>query len=347
MAYVEINNVRKSFGSFEALRDVSLKIEQGSFVSLLGPSGCGKTTLLRILAGLEALSAGSISIGGRFVTNIPPEQRNLAMMFQSYALFPHLTVRENVRFPLRVRKRGTRDEQDKKVKNALSLVQLDHLAERWPSQLSGGQQQRVALARAIVSDPDVLLLDEPLSNLDSRLREDMQVELIQLHQRIGVTTIFVTHDQEEALSLSNHVVLMRDGQIEQIGSPNEIYRQPQTKFASSFLGSANLIPVDLHRNAGRVWAHIEGAGRLPVDVDGSADSGTIALRQEECELRGVGGGSEALPGRVETRVFLGSRIRYVVKVGEHRFKCLAPGDSAFVPGDEVEIFVSMPIKVVV
>ncbi|MBF9232633.1 ABC transporter ATP-binding protein [Microvirga alba] len=341
MATLELNQIVKSFGSVDVLHGISLTIESGQFVSLLGPSGCGKTTLLRIIAGLENVTRGGLRIAGRDVTNVPPEDRDIAMMFQSYALLPHMSVRENVRFPLRMRKRGTRSEQDQRVQAALETVQLGHLADRMPRQLSGGQQQRVALARAIVSDPKILLLDEPLSNLDARLREDMQVELIELHRRLGLTTVFVTHDQEEALSLSDTVVLMNAGRIEQVGAPQEIYAAPRTSFASEFIGSANLIPVKVGETATGAQA-ILPSGEIISVAPGSepCQKAHLILRQEDIKLQPVQTAVQnGFRATVETRVFLGARIRYVLRLGDLRIKCLAPGTDIFSPGDPVAVSV--------
>ena len=252
MANVRLENIRKSFGAVEILHGISLDVASGEFVSLLGASGCGKTTLLRIVAGLESVTSGTVEIDGHDVTGLAPEQRDISMMFQSYALLPHLTVFENVRFPLRMRGIGTRDEQQERVQQALETVQLAHLGDRKPRQLSGGQQQRAALARAIVSDPKVLLLDEPLSNLDARLREDMQVELIEIHKRLGLTTLFVTHDQEEALSLSDRIILINQGRIEQQGAPAEIYYRPADAFVAGFIGDTNLLPARLGASGGAI-----------------------------------------------------------------------------------------------
>ncbi|NIX75025.1 ABC transporter ATP-binding protein [Microvirga terricola] len=341
MATLELNQIVKSFGSVDVLHGISLSIESGQFVSLLGPSGCGKTTLLRIIAGLEAVTRGTLRIAGRDVTDVAPENRDIAMMFQSYALLPHMSVRENVRFPLRMRNRGTRKEQDERVQATLETVQLGHLADRMPRQLSGGQQQRVALARAIVSDPKILLLDEPLSNLDARLREDMQVELIELHRRLGLTTVFVTHDQEEALSLSDTVVLMNAGRIEQVGGPQEIYASPRTGFTSEFIGSANLIPVRVEETAAGPRATLPW-GEVIAVAPGSKPShkASLVLRQEDMKLLPsqtiIPNGFRAT---VETRVFLGARIRYVLRLGDMRIKCLAPGTDIFGPGDAVVVSV--------
>ena len=335
MANVRLTNIQKSFAKTQVLHGISLDIVSGEFISLLGSSGCGKTTLLRIVAGLESVTAGGVEIDGRDVTGLPPEKRDIAMMFQSYALLPHLSVAENVRFPLRMRGIGSREEQAEQVKAALETVQLGHLAERKPRQLSGGQQQRVALARAIVSKPKVLLLDEPLSNLDARLREDMQVELIEIHQRLGLTTIFVTHDQEEALSLSDRIVLLNAGRIEQVGTPAEIYGQPATGFASNFIGSANLVPADIIEGPDGPLAKF-GDGQLLALSPSETMRGaaTIALRQEDLTLRADGTGPKA---KVRTRVFLGARNRYVMKLAGHPVRALTANDLEFADGQEVTL----------
>lgn len=335
MSEVVLENIRKSFGRTEILHGLSFTIAPGEFVSLLGPSGCGKTTLLRIVAGLESVSGGSVSIDGQVVTDLPPEKRDISMMFQSYALMPHLSVYDNIRFPLRMRRLGTRSEQHERIEAALEMVQLGHLADRRPNELSGGQQQRVALARAIVNNPKVLLLDEPLSNLDARLRDEMQVELIELHRRLGLTTLFVTHDQEEALSLSDRVILMRDGHIEQDGSPEAIYSAPTSRFASDFLGSSNELQVEVtddHR------IRLLNGTDWPEAAPDSVKSGVwyASLRQEDIRLVEPGSGEDrALDGTVRTHVYLGARNRYVVKVGDLTLSVLADARSAFRTGDQV------------
>lgn len=339
MATLDLTEIVKSFGSTQVLHGISLAIASGQFVSLLGPSGCGKTTLLRIIAGLEGVTRGSVRIDGCDVTSLPPESRDIAMMFQSYALLPHMSVRENVRFPLRMRRRGTRADQNGRVQAALETVQLGHLSDRMPRQLSGGQQQRVALARAIVSDPKILLLDEPLSNLDARLREDMQVELIELHRRLGLTTVFVTHDQEEALSLSDVVVLMNGGRIEQVGDPQTIYASPRTEFASEFLGSANLVPVKVVEGTSGFQAQLPNGETIAVAVDTKPSGEThLVVRQEDLKLLPVGSNmSGDFLATVETRVFLGARIRYVLRIGDLRLKCLAPASDVFAAGERVAV----------
>ncbi|MDQ0393027.1 ABC transporter ATP-binding protein [Labrys monachus] len=334
MANVRLDSIRKSFGPVDIIHGVSLDIASGEFVSLLGASGCGKTTLLRIVAGLESVTSGTVEIDGRPVTPLPPERRDIAMMFQSYALLPHLTVAENVRFPLRMRRIGSRAEQQEKVKAALETVQLGHLAERRPRQLSGGQQQRVALARAIVSRPKVLLLDEPLSNLDARLREDMQVELIEIHRRLGLTTLFVTHDQEEALSLSDRIILLNGGRIEQQGTPADIYARPASAFASSFLGSANLVPATVEERGGRATAVLADGQHLgPLPAGTARGPVTLALRQEDLAV--AAGGSGGLQVRIRTRVYLGARIRYIAELAGTEIRVLTANDTVFSGGDAV------------
>ena len=326
MATVEIETVTKRFGKVAAVDGVSLAIEEGSFVAILGPSGCGKTTLLRLIAGLEAPTAGHIRIGGDDVTRVPPEKRRLGMLFQSYALMPHMTVEKNLRFPLRMQGIADAAEQARRVNDAIALVRLEGLEKRYPAQLSGGQQQRVALARAIIAEPRVLLLDEPLSNLDAQLRKDMQVELIELQRTLKLTTVFVTHDQDEALSLADHVVLMRDGRIEQEGSPRDIYGRPQTAFAAAFIGAANLIDVTVETSDQGWQARWDDvAFAIEAPADGASGSRTLALRQEDLNLvDDPKGWDVALPARLATTVYQGAITRYVVEVGGQRLNVLAP-----------------------
>jgi ABC-type Fe3+/spermidine/putrescine transport system ATPase subunit len=342
LSAVKLDNITKSFGKVPVLHGITLDIVPGEFISLLGASGCGKTTLLRIVAGLESATSGSVHIDGQNVTHLPPEDRDIAMMFQSYALLPHLSVAENVRFPLRMRGIGRREEQVERVKKVLATVQLSHLAERKPRQLSGGQQQRVALARAIVSDPKVLLLDEPLSNLDARLREDMQVELIEIHKRLGLTTVFVTHDQEEALSLSDRIVLLNNGRIEQEGPPAAIYARPATEFASDFLGSANIMPARIEASDEVPVAVLADGQRLQLSKDEPARGEVrLALRQEDIGLSEAGG---SLAAEVRTRVYLGARSRYVVSLAGQSIRVLASNDVSFDAGDRVMLTV-VPDKI--
>lgn len=340
MAAVSLASISKSFGKTDVLHDIDITIESGEFLSVLGPSGCGKTTLLRILAGLESVSRGSVSIAGVDVTGLPPEKRNIAMMFQSYALLPNLSVAENVRFPLRMRRMGSTAEQYDKVDQALGTVQLSHLKDRKPRQLSGGQQQRVALARAIVSNPEVLLLDEPLSNLDAQLREEMQIELIELHRKLNLTTVFVTHDQEEALSLSDRIILLNAGRIEQQGSPDSIYLEPASAFVSRFMGSANIIPVAIRAQDQSVIAEIEEGYAVNLsDSVTHRGAAQLSVRQEDISLRPADSGLKPgeLLGRVQTRVFLGARNRFLVQVGGRFLRVLAPAGSECERGQAVAV----------
>jgi putative spermidine/putrescine transport system ATP-binding protein len=282
---LRLDHVSKSYGSMRAVDDVSIAIERGEFVTLLGPSGSGKTTLLMMIAGFVTPTNGEIRLDGRNVTTTPPEDRNLGMVFQGYALFPNMTVAGNVAFPLEVRKRP-RPEIDSRVHQVLEQVQLGSLGSRYPRQLSGGQQQRVALARALVFMPDLLLLDEPLSALDRKLRADVQLELKALHRRLGLTFIYVTHDQEEALSMSDRVVILRNGRIVQQGAPSELYERPRTRFAADFLGKSNFLSgvVESVRPDGFTYRWGEAA---LVQAGTTAKPGSkvlLALRPEKIEI---------------------------------------------------------------
>jgi ABC-type sugar transport system ATPase subunit len=241
-AELHIDRVRRAFGDTVALRDLDLTIKGGEFVALLGPSGCGKSTALNCLAGLLPLTGGQILMDGKRIDTLPPERRGFGMVFQNYALFPHMSVRRNVAFGLSMRKVG-RAEREKRVDEALRLVQLTEHARKFPAQLSGGQQQRVAIARAIVLEPALVLMDEPLSNLDAALRIEMRTEIRRLHQSLGLTTVYVTHDQEEALALADRLVVLRDGLVQQVGSPEEVYAHPANRYVAGFMGYRNLLPV--------------------------------------------------------------------------------------------------------
>ncbi|SDA26170.1 carbohydrate ABC transporter ATP-binding protein, CUT1 family [Methylobacterium sp. UNC378MF] len=255
MASVGIREVRKAFGSTNVLHGVSVDIRDGEFVILVGPSGCGKSTLLRMIAGLENISGGEIRIGERVVNDVPPKERDIAMVFQNYALYPHLTVRENMAFSMRIRK-APASEIDLRVNKAAQILGLTHLLDRYPRQLSGGQRQRVAMGRAIVRDPQVFLFDEPLSNLDAKLRVAMRTEIKELHQRLKTTTIYVTHDQIEAMTMADRIVVMHDGIVEQIGPPLELYDRPDNLFVAGFIGSPamNFVPGKVRANGRLVFA---------------------------------------------------------------------------------------------
>lgn len=296
---VRFRDVTKRYGDAAAVKALTLDIPRGSFFSLLGPSGCGKTTTLRLIAGFELPDEGDVFIRDTRVNDIPPFRRDFAMVFQNFALFPHLTVADNVAFGLRMSGVG-RAERDAAVKNALSLVKLDGFADRFPKQLSGGQQQRVAIARAIVMKPAVLLLDEPLGALDKNLREAMQVELRALQRQLGLTTVFVTHDQEEALTMSDVIAVMRDGVIEQLGAPREIYERPATEFVATFLGASNLIEATVTESGGETSLVATSSGVLI--VTGRRRVGArlkLAIRPERLIITPVGSGQ---PSTIEAVV---------------------------------------------
>jgi putative spermidine/putrescine transport system ATP-binding protein len=339
MSHLVIKQLRKSFGTQRVLTDIDLTVGRGQFVALLGPSGCGKSTLLRIIAGLEVVSAGSVTINGRDITFLPPEKRNVALMFQSYALLPHMTVFENVRFPLRMRKRHPVAEQRIRVDKALNLVHLEDLGARYPRQLSGGQQQRVALARSIVAEPDVLLLDEPLSNLDARLREEMQIELKRLHEQLGLTTVFVTHDQTEALALADTVVLMNNGKIEQQGSPEQIYQRPRTAFAADFLGGANIVEIDVRQTNDGPRGILPDGAEIQLNKADAPKPGKrrYMLRTEAIIFNSNDEALTSLPGKLETQNYLGSIKRSVIIVGGTRMIALTQAKATPDAGADIRI----------
>jgi putative spermidine/putrescine transport system ATP-binding protein len=343
MARLELADVSKRFDGLVAVDCVSLVIEEGEFVSLLGPSGCGKTTTLGLIAGFLPLDAGRITIGARDVTREPPYRRNTGMVFQNYALFPHMTVAQNVAFGLRMR-RQAKAEIAVKVRRALDLVRLPGTADRYPRQLSGGQQQRIALARALVIEPQILLLDEPLSNLDAKLREEMRLELRDIQRRVGITTVFVTHDQSEALALSDRIAVMNHGTIAQVGSPSAIYDRPASEFVASFIGQTNRLRGEMAGTDGRhVVLLVAGAALRGVVGGGAsqiprADRATALVRPEKIDLgREAVPGRNALPGRVEHSVYLGVVIHYVVATSAGRIAVVRQNAGAPVhePGSEV------------
>ncbi len=316
MPYLEIENVHKRFGAFHALKGVSLSVEEGEFVSFLGGSGCGKTTTLRIIAGFEAATSGSVRLAGKDLGPLRPERRPLGFVFQNYALFPNMTVRRNLSFGLK----GlglSRQEQEERVDELLDKVRLGEFGHRYPRELSGGQQQRVALARALARRPKVLLLDEPLSALDAKIRVHLRGELRALQRELGLTAVYVTHDQEEALSMSDRIVLMRDGEVEQAGTPEDLYQRPATAYAAAFIGTVN-------RLSARVVD--PGSGRLAVagrelsvpGAEGLAPGEAIQLlaRPERLRLGEPGPGEASLGGRLRDVQFLGSVRRWSVDLGE-------------------------------
>jgi iron(III) transport system ATP-binding protein len=320
VASVELRNLTKRYAALAVVDNVSLRIEHGVLICLLGPSGCGKTTTLRLIAGFVEPSAGEIVVGDRVVSSaartLPPEARKMSMIFQSYALWPHMTVADNVAYGLKLRKLG-RAEIAKKVSAILTTTKLANLAERYPGELSGGQQQRVALARALVVDPETLLLDEPLSNLDANLREEMRFEVRRLHDEYRYTTVYVTHDQSEAMTTADLIAVMNGGRIEQLGSPEDIYARPRSEFVARFIGSSNIIK-GLALDAG----HITVAG-VPVSCTGAAlavgRDAAISIRQHEIHVDTAQPADErqnVLPAVVARNVFLGNSRDYMVEIGD-------------------------------
>ncbi|MBO1073419.1 ABC transporter ATP-binding protein [Roseomonas marmotae] len=312
-----LRGITKRYGSFTAVEDVDIEVGRGEFLTLLGPSGSGKTTLLMTIAGFVQPSKGQVLLDGRDITGLPPEKRDFGMVFQGYALFPHLTVAENVAFPLRVR-HMPKPRQAEKVRAALDLVQLTRFAERRPSQLSGGQQQRVALARALVFDPALLLLDEPLSALDKKLRAELQDELKALHRRVGRTFVNVTHDQEEALSLSDRIAILNHGRLVQQGSPSQLYEAPRTRFVADFLGKSNFLAGQAEGATAEGFSLRAGGTLLKVVAAARPAAGArvlLSLRPEKVALLGPDEGAEnAVSGTVESWSYLGSGFALLVAV---------------------------------
>jgi iron(III) transport system ATP-binding protein len=307
-AFLSIQDVRKEFGSFAALKGVSLEVRQGELVCFLGPSGCGKTTLLRIIAGLEVQSGGKIVQAGKDISRLPPMKRDYGIVFQSYALFPNLSIAENVAYGL-VNRRMPRADRDKRVQELLAMVGLPDSGGKFPSQLSGGQQQRVAIARALATSPGLLLLDEPLSALDARVRVRLRGEIRSLQQRVGITTILVTHDQEEALSVADRIVVMKDGEIEQIGTPAEVYGSPATPFVADFVGKTNLLPAT---RAGVDRVQVGEQRFACPSLDGVPEGAALRIffRPEDVQLRGVNGATTNSAAAVVEKVeFLGAFSR--------------------------------------
>lgn len=303
--YLQIQNLNKHFGAFWALKEISLHIEQGEFVCFLGPSGCGKTTLLRAIAGLDYPDSGTVSQGGNEITLLPPQQRDFGIVFQSYALFPNLTVAENIAFGLQTLKL-TKEMLRERVNHWLALVGLTEQSHKYPSQISGGQQQRVALARALALSPGLLLLDEPLSALDALVRTHLRTEIRSIQQRLGITTIMVTHDQEEALTMADRIVVMDQGSIVQIGTPSEIYHQPANRFVASFVGNMNFITA-LAMNPREVRLN-----KHPLRVDNAVFSGSkleLAIRPEAIHLTPPS--EQGLQARIEQIEFLGTSQRFI------------------------------------
>ena len=335
MSEVRIEHVFKRFGDVTAVSDFDLTVKDGEFVSLLGPSGCGKTTSLRMIAGFERATEGEIYIGDHCVSShikntfVPPEKRDIGMVFQSYAVWPHMTVTENVAYPLKIQK-VPKEERAARVAEMLKLVHLDEYGSRYPHQLSGGQQQRVALARALVMRPGLLLLDEPLSNLDAKLRESMRFEISSIQKELGITVIYVTHDQSEAMTMSDRVVVMSRGVIQQIGTPYEIYRNPANKMVADFIGLVNFVEGEVQCD--RVY--ISGTGVSFPNTSGITGSATIAVRPENITMSRTSG---TIEGTLVHRFYLGDAVDYRVQCKHHVIRVIVKGAELkeFTDGEKV------------
>jgi iron(III) transport system ATP-binding protein len=344
MTAIRVAGLAKRFGATAAVDGVSFEVASGSLVTLLGPSGCGKTTTLRMIAGLERPTAGEVQVGDRVLSSgakgvfVPPDKRRMGMVFQSYAIWPHMTVFDNVAFPLQGKRMPAADIRDK-VMAMLQSLGLAGLHDRPAPLLSGGQQQRVALGRALIADPDVLLLDEPFSNLDARLREEMRFELKEVQARIGVTTLFVTHDQAEAMILSDRVLVMHAGRVAQEGTPRVIYEQPETRFVMDFLGQVDHVAARVGYADGAAIARLDGVDGPAVPLDGAdwhdGEAVVLALRSSAIQVIAANGGPWR--GVVQSSVYLGERVEYVVALGSARVRAFGPAADPFGKGAAVQL----------
>ena len=336
MAEVTIRDLRKAYGALEVLHGVNVDIADGQFVVLVGPSGCGKSTLLRMIAGLEGISAGTIRIGERVVNNLPPSERDIAMVFQNYALYPHKTVAANMGFPLKMQGMP-KAEIDTRVNRAADILGLKPYLDRYPRALSGGQRQRVAMGRAIVRNPQVFLFDEPLSNLDAKLRVQMRSEIRELHQRLATTTVYVTHDQIEAMTMADRIVVMRDGHIAQIGAPLELYDRPSNTFVAGFIGSPamNLLPGVVRKGAGGVIVDVDGAALPAPDRPGRNEGRKVVfgIRPEHLDLTETGG----FAAQVVVVEPTGSETHVVLRLGSRDITAVFRERHAFTPGQQVRL----------
>jgi len=339
MASIRFNNIDKRFGKTQVIHNVSFEIEDGEFVVLVGPSGCGKSTLLRMLAGLEEINGGEIAIDGKVINDLDSKDRDIAMVFQSYALYPHMTVRENMAFSLKLRKADAA-LTNQRVGDAARILNMEPLLERYPRELSGGQRQRVAMGRAIVRDPKVFLFDEPLSNLDAKLRVAMRAEIKTLHQRLKTTTVYVTHDQIEAMTMADRIVVMRDGHIEQIGTPLQLFDRPVNQFVAQFIGSPsmNLIEGRLTRSKGGNFVDALGT-RWPVGVVGSVEDGQrVVYGIRPTDMR-IGEGKTGIQGQVVVVEPTGSETEIVMDIGGQNLVAVHPGRTGAMPNLTVGISV--------
>jgi multiple sugar transport system ATP-binding protein len=336
MAQVQIRNVEKTFGTTKIIRGVSIEIADGEFAVLVGPSGCGKTTLLRMIAGLEEITAGEIVIGDRVVNNVQPKERDIAMVFQNYALYPHMTVRDNMAFSLKLAK-APAAQIEERVRKAAEILHLYELLDRYPRQLSGGQRQRVAMGRAIVRDPQVFLFDEPLSNLDAKLRVAMRTEIRELHQRLKTTSVYVTHDQIEAMTMADKIVVMKDGVVEQTGSPLNLYDHPVNTFVAGFIGSPamNFLKGTVRRANGAPEVALEAGASVPLPSDISAGDGQPVLFGARPEHLSVG--ATGLPAQVIVVEPTGADTQLYCKVGGHDVTVVLRDRTPCRPGDHIHL----------
>ncbi len=336
MASVSFRNIEKAYGSTKVIHGISFEIADGEFMVLVGPSGCGKSTLLRMLAGLEEITGGEIAIDTRVVNDVESKDRDIAMVFQSYALYPHMTVRDNMGFSLRLRK-APQAEIDQRVADAAKILDLDPYLHRFPRELSGGQRQRVAMGRAIVRDPKVFLFDEPLSNLDAKLRVAMRAEIKALHQRLKTTTVYVTHDQIEAMTMADRIVVMHDGVVEQIGAPLELYDHPDNLFVAQFIGSPamNIVDGTLRRAGPAAFVEAAGGVRWPVGAGAGTDGEAVALgvRPEHLGLTVPGG--DAVPAEIVVVEPTGAETELVLQVGDEKVLLVTHGRPDVRPGEKI------------
>ena len=337
MSAITLKNVVKKYGAVQVVHGVDLDIEQGEFIVLLGPSGCGKTTTLRMVAGLEDVSGGELSIGGKVVNDVAPKDRGVAMVFQNYALYPHMTVRQNMEFALRPMKLG-KEEVARRITETAGILGLGDLLERRPAQLSGGQRQRVAMGRAMVRTPEVFLFDEPLSNLDAKLRTQVRWEIGKLHQKLGTTVLYVTHDQVEAMTLADKIVIMRDGHVEQVGTPEEVYAAPKSTFVATFIGSPSMNMIETRVVGGHLRA--EGlsvpiperfAGRLSEGQDVTLGVRPIEIKRVHEETTG------AMPAGVEVTEYLGNEALLDLRIGQHELIAEVPAEHRAEPGETIHV----------
>ncbi len=356
MAALDLVNIRKSFGATQILHDISVSLADGEFLVLVGPSGCGKSTLMNIIAGLEEPTAGSIRLGGADITALPPAERNVSMVFQSYALYPNMTVARNIEFPLRMRKvdKATRAER---VRSVAKLLQIEHLLERKPRQLSGGQRQRVAIGRALAREPRLYLLDEPLSNLDAQLRLDMRTEIKKLHQRLGATIVYVTHDQIEAMTLATRIAVMKGGVVQQLGTPHEVYNRPANTFVAGFMGSPrmNLLPARVNSDGGALRLEIQNGERVPVRIElpsvppaiGSYQGREVlaGIRAEAVSLARQGSAPGFMQRAVDARVVVieptGADTLAVLDLAGHELTARLEPDAALKSGQDARFLVDV------